>query len=259
MHLRVLGCAGGSAPGRQLSSYLIDDVLAIDAGALTTGLDYEGQCRVEAIALTHGHLDHVWALPMTLVHRLGSTPPICQLYGSAYTFETVQRLLFNERIWIDMSTARADDPDRVAWHPMEPGDTRTALGRYELTAIGLEHTVPCQGYRIRSESGCLIVCGDTITTDDVWRVANETPDLGGILIECSWPEGWGDLAQASKHYDTTLLLADLRKLDVDVPVHVMHRKPGFEDAIEAALRASGDRRLRFLTDGAEVHVGRGPA
>ena len=254
MHLRVLGCAGGSAPGHQLSSYLIDDVLAIDAGALTTGLDYEGQCRVEAIALTHGHLDHVWALPMTLVHRLGATPPICHLYGSAYTFETVQTHLFNERVWIDMSTARADDPDRVTWHPMEPGETRRALDRYELTAIGLQHTVPCQAYRVRSESGCLIVCGDTITNDELWRVANETEDLGGILVECSWPPGWDDLAHASKHYNTALLIQDLEKLAADVPVHVMHRKPGFEGEIEAALRASGDKRLRFLSDGDEIHL-----
>ena len=254
MHLRVLGCAGGSAPGVQLSSYLIDDVLAIDAGALTTGLDYEGQCRVEAIALTHGHLDHVWALPMTLVHRLGSTPPLCHLFGSAYTFETVQKHLFNERIWIDLSTARADDPDRVAWHVMEPNDTRTALDRYELTAIGLNHTVPCQAYRVRSETGCLIICGDTITTDDLWRVANETEGLDGILIECSWPAGMEELAHASQHYSAPLLVQDLEKLTVDVPVHVMHRKPGYEEQIERDLRASGDARLHFLTDGDEIRL-----
>ncbi|MDJ0521911.1 MAG: MBL fold metallo-hydrolase [Planctomycetota bacterium] len=254
MHLRVLGCGGGSAPGVQLSSYLIDDVLAIDAGALTTGLDYEGQCRVEAIALTHGHLDHVWALPMTLVHRLGASTPMCHLYGSAYTFETVQTHLFNERIWIDLQTARADDPDRVAWHVIEPGEQQTVLGRYEMTAIGLNHGVPCQAYRVRSDDGCLIVCGDTVTTDELWRVANETPDLGGILIECSWPPDWEQLALDSQHYNTSLLLEDLKKLEVDVPVHVMHRKPGFEQQIEEALRASGDERLRFLVDGDEIRV-----
>lgn len=254
MHLRVLGCAGGSAPGRQLSSYLIDDVLAIDAGALTTGLDYEAQCRVEAIALTHGHLDHVWALPMTLVHRLGSKPPTCHVYGSSYTIQTVHTHLFNERIWIDMSTAQVDDPERVQWHSIEPGQTTTALGRYELTAIGLNHAVPCQAYRVRSDDGCLIVCGDTYTTDQVWRVANETEGLGGILIECSWPAGWEELAAASLHYSPPLLLADLEKLHVDVPVHVMHRKPGFDDEIAESLRASGDERLRFLMDGDEIEV-----
>ncbi len=258
MRLRVLGCAGGSAPGRHLSSYLIDDVLAIDAGALTTALDYEGQCRLEAVALTHGHLDHVWSLPMALVHRLGGTPPTCHVYASAYTIETVQTHLFNERIWIDMSTAQVDDPERVQWHAMEPGETRTALGRYELTAIGLNHAVPCQAYLVRSPDGSLIVCGDTITTDDVWRVANETPDLGGILIECSWPQGWEDLARASLHYSPPLLLADLQKLHVDVPVHVMHRKPGFDEEIADALRASGDKRLHFLDDGDVIEVPAAP-
>ena len=32
-----------------------------------------------------------------------------------------------------------------------------------------------------------------------------------------------------------LLLADLRKLERDVPVYVTHRKPGFESDVEAAL------------------------
>ena len=52
MRLRVLGCSGGSAPGHRLSCYLIDDVLAVDAGALTTGLEIPSQIRVEAVLLT---------------------------------------------------------------------------------------------------------------------------------------------------------------------------------------------------------------
>ena len=72
MRLRVLGCAGGSAPGHLLSSYLIDEVLAIDAGALTTALSVPGQRRVRAVAFTHGHLDHVWSLPLFLANRFDS-------------------------------------------------------------------------------------------------------------------------------------------------------------------------------------------
>ena len=57
MQLRVLGCAGGSAPGADLSCYLLDDVLAVDAGALTTTLDFKAQRRVQDVLLTHGHLE----------------------------------------------------------------------------------------------------------------------------------------------------------------------------------------------------------
>ena len=46
-----------------------------------------------------------------------------------------------------------------------------------------------------------------------------------------------------------LLLADLAKLTTDVPVYVIHRKPGYEEGVEAALRAAGDDRLRYVVDG----------
>jgi len=254
MRLRVLGSAGGSAPGRLLSGYLIDDVLAVDAGSLTTALDLEAQRAVQAVALTHGHMDHVWTLPFFLVDRLGGMPPTCHILGSAFTLETVQTHLFNERIWLDLEAAGASDPTRVQWHVVEPGGAQQVLDRYELTAIELNHSVPCQAYRIRDETGALIVCGDTTTTDEVWQVADATPDLRGIVIECALPEGLERIAALSKHMTPALLVADLQKLAADVPIHVTHRKPGCEGDIEKALRQAGERRLRYLSDGDEIDL-----
>src|SRR5262249_27066673 len=83
VRLRVLGCAGGSAPSSQLSCYLLDDVLAVDAGALTTSLDFPAQRRVQDVLLTHGHLDHVWTLPLFLANRFGGKPVPCRIHGSS--------------------------------------------------------------------------------------------------------------------------------------------------------------------------------
>jgi 3',5'-cyclic-nucleotide phosphodiesterase len=249
MRLRVLGNAGGSAPGRQLSSYLVDDVLAVDAGALTTALELPEQLGLRVVALTHGHLDHVWSLPLFLVHRLGRQAPACQVVASAYTLETVHTHLFNERIWVTLHTVEADDPAKVAWEALEPGSSMRVLDRYELTAIPLDHTVPSQAYLVRKGERAVIVCGDTTTTGALWETANETEGLAGVLVECAWPDALEELAVASQHMAPRLLLADLRKLVADVPVHVIHRKPGFEDAIEEELRAGGDDRLRFVRDG----------
>ena len=249
MRVRVLGNAGGSAPRRHLSSYLIDERLAVDAGALTTALERHEQMGVEVVALTHGHLDHVWTLPLLLIHRLGRELPTCRIVASAYTLETVHTHLFNERIWVDLETAGGRDPRQVAWEALEPGASTRVLGRYALTAIPLHHAAPSQGYLIDDGDARIIVCGDTTRTDALWEVANATAGLGGILVECAWPEEDLEVALASQHMCPSLLLADLEKLAVDVPVHIIHRKPGGEESIEKQLRASGDDRLRFVQDG----------
>jgi ribonuclease BN (tRNA processing enzyme) len=249
MRLRVIGCAGGSAPDRLLSSYLIDDVLAIDAGSLTTALDLDAQRRLGAVALTHGHLDHVWTLPFFLVHRFGAELPACAVHASAYTLETVQRHLFNDRVWIDESVLVDERGPLATWNAIEPGESTRMLDRYDVTAVALTHTVPSQAYCVRSGGHAVIVCGDTTTTDAVWAFANEQADLRGILVECSWPSSLPEIAEETGHMSAALLAADLAKLTVDVPVHVTHRKPRFEEEVRADLAAVADDRIRVVEAG----------
>ena len=74
----------------RLSCYLLDDVFAVDAGALTTALALEGQRAVRAVALTHGHLDHIWSLPLFLANRFGSDTDTCHLFASTFTMESTR-------------------------------------------------------------------------------------------------------------------------------------------------------------------------
>lgn len=254
MDLRVLGCAGGSAPGMPLSCYLIDDVVAVDAGALTTGLEVEAQRRVESVLLTHGHLDHVWTVPLFLANRFGPQARTCAIHGSAYTLETLRKHLFNDRIWPDFTGARIDDVPLVQFQALEPGDRRPLPSGHEVTAVPLTHVVPCQGYLVRKGGRSVLVCGDTTTTDAVWRFADAQPDLAAILVECSFTDDLADLARRSRHMTPALLLADLRKLKSGARVLVTHLKPGYGDGIRAALEAGGDPRIGFVSPGEVVRV-----
>ena len=248
MQLRVLGCAGGSAPGMPLSCYLVDDIVAVDAGALTTGLPVDEQRRVRSVLLTHGHLDHVWTLPLFLANRFGAGVATCAIHGSAYTLETIRRHLFNDRIWPDFTGARIDDVPLVRFHPVEPGDRRTLESGHEVTAVGLTHVVPCQAYLLRKAGRSLLVCGDTTTTEEVWRFADAQPDLAALVVECSWTDDLVELARRSRHMTPSLLLQDLKKLKCDVPIWITHLKPGYGDGIREALEGK-DSRLSFLTPG----------
>ena len=59
MRLRVLGCHGGESATHRTTCFLIDDVLALDAGALTRGLSVPEQAKIDAVVLSHIHLDHI--------------------------------------------------------------------------------------------------------------------------------------------------------------------------------------------------------
>ena len=90
MNLRVLGCSGGSAPGRSPTSFLVDDVIAIDAGAITSALDGDEQRRVEHVVLSHAHLDHVATLPFLLDNRFGAPGPALHVHRHARTLADLE-------------------------------------------------------------------------------------------------------------------------------------------------------------------------
>jgi 3',5'-cyclic-nucleotide phosphodiesterase len=251
MRLRVLGCSGGSAPGAELSCYLLDDVLAIDAGALTTTLDLAGQRRVQDVLLTHGHLDHVWTLPLFLANRFAGDPVPCRLHGSSYTLETVRLHLFNDRVWPDFTASVRENVPLVQFHPVDPGDHASILD-YEVDSVPLVHTVPSQGYRIRRHGRSLLICGDTYLADGLWTLANASQDLGAVLLECSFPDRYEWLAKASMHLTPKLLAAELKKLKRDVPILVTHVKPDAREEVHEELAALKDSRIRVLRQGETI-------
>ena len=59
MHLRVLGCHGGETPHHRTSSFLLDGVFGIVAGAVTSQLALDEQSSLKAVAVSHAHFDHV--------------------------------------------------------------------------------------------------------------------------------------------------------------------------------------------------------
>src|SRR6187402_3511986 len=81
--------------------------------------------EIEAIVLTHGHEDHVGALPFVL--REIGIPPV--IYGGALTIGLVRSKLEEHRV--------SDATLKV----LEPG-TRVPLGPFELELVHMAHSIP---------------------------------------------------------------------------------------------------------------------
>jgi len=64
VRVKVLGAGGGEDVSNRLSSFLIDEKLLLDAGAVTRALSLKEQEKIKAVFLTHAHLDHLGKVPL---------------------------------------------------------------------------------------------------------------------------------------------------------------------------------------------------
>jgi ribonuclease J len=134
-----------------------DDIIVVDAGMMfpeseLLGVDLvipdisylkQNRAHVRAIVLTHGHEDHIGALPYIL--RELNVP----VYGTRFTLALVKKRL-DEAGLLDSTTLREVIPGRLV-----------EIGPYEIEFISVTHsTVDCVALAIRTPLGVLIHTGD---------------------------------------------------------------------------------------------------
>ncbi len=155
--LRVIPLGGVGEIGRNMTVYEIDGkLLIVDVGVLfpeehQPGVDLilpdfdslrDRLDDVLGVVLTHGHEDHIGAVPYLLKLR-GDIP----LYGSKLTLALVEAKLKEHRI--------APFP-----HVVKEGD-RTPLGPFDLEFVAVNHSIPdALAVVIRSGAGLVLHTGD---------------------------------------------------------------------------------------------------
>src|ERR1700738_4150808 len=103
MDLKVIGCHGGETPRHRTSAFVIDGRVAIDAGPLTSGLDLKAQCALEAVLVSHAHLDHVRDLATIADNRIQNGAAPLVVAGTRQTLLALKKHLFNDVLWPDFS------------------------------------------------------------------------------------------------------------------------------------------------------------
>ena len=245
MELRVLGCSGGEAEGYRLTGLLVNGKLAIDAGSLTQALTTGEQIGIRQIFITHSHLDHICTLPFFTKNIFGHTDVPVQIHALPETLDALRRHLFNDELWPDFSVIPSPDNPIIRFSEITPGQTYEVEG-LRITPIPVNHLVPCVGYLVEDDTSAFLFSSDTAETEEVYAVANRTPNLKLFITEASFPNEQDWLAEASKHLTPEKLGLELKKLKVDVPVGIYHLTPGDRPVLVPQIEAIGDSRIRML-------------
>jgi ribonuclease BN (tRNA processing enzyme) len=236
----IASCVAGSTPNhfQYLSTTLINDTIALDAGCVGFHCSAQDQARVRHVLLTHTHMDHLASLPIFVENAYeGRTDPVT-IYGSSAVLDCCQRDLFNDRLWPDFIALSRGPTRFLRLAPFEPGQTLELEG-LRITAVALDHVVPTVGYIVSDDRAAVAFVSDTGPTEEIWRRVNATPNLQAVFLEATFPTSMTWLAEVSKHLTPTTLAGELGKLDRPVRVIVVHIKARFRAEVIRELDSLG--------------------
>jgi ribonuclease BN (tRNA processing enzyme) len=185
MELTVLGSSGSwPGPGRAAAGYLLREagynlVLDFGTGVLANLQRHLRHEEIDAIVITHQHLDHCAdVLPLFIARLFHPEPleplPIVSPPG------VVQRLACLEN-----ESGRHQLRSSFDVREVEPGG-RVALGPFNISTRLLPHWVVNIGLRVETQHGILAYTGDTGPSEELVALARGA-DL--LIAEATWLDG----------------------------------------------------------------------
>jgi 3',5'-cyclic-nucleotide phosphodiesterase len=249
MRLKVLGAYGSSDAEHNLTGYLLDDWLAVDAGTLTSKLSFAQQARVLAVYITHSHADHIRDLPHLIHNRFSQNAPPLILYAARHVMDILCKNVFNGLVWPDFSTIASPQTGKpvVEYRALLPG-RKTTFNGVGLTPVHVDHQIPAAGVIVEMNGQTITFTGDTGPTSEIWKRTNKFGNVVAVVTEASFPNDQQSLADETAHLSPNTFGEELKKIDADAPIYASHRKVPFERDIESQIRNLRDRRARVLLE-----------
>lgn len=136
-----------------------NDIIVVDMGFMfpdesMPGVDYvipdvsyleQNKQKIKGLLITHGHLDHIGAIPY-VYEKIGSPT----IYSSPLTLGLIKGKL--EEFGLDRG---------AKLETLKPGDKEIQLGCFKVSAFRLTHSIPqTMGFSIDTPEGLVIMTGD---------------------------------------------------------------------------------------------------
>jgi ribonuclease BN (tRNA processing enzyme) len=220
-----------------LTTYIVNERLAIDAGSLGLWDPVEQQAKIRNVLISHSHLDHLASLPLFVDNVCTSTGDPVAVHGSAAVLESLRCDVFNWRLWPDFIGMTPEIGAFLKLAPPLQSGVAVEIDGLRITPVDVNHTIPTHGFIIEDESSAIVIVSDSGPTDRIWELANRTPNLQAVFIETSFPNEMADIAELSRHLTPMTLAGELAKLKQPARIIGMHIKPRFRGQVEQELFA----------------------
>jgi len=251
--IKVLGSYGNRAKDAFTTAFLLREDIAIDAGNLANGLA-EDVVKLKHIFLSHSHFDHILDIPFVIDTWFNKRIDTLKIYGLKETITAIKEL-FNNQIWPDFSNINLLNGKKAIEFIEIEINQEFVFDELKLIPIKSNHTVPTVGYKIIKNNKSVIITSDTYLNDSLIDEINNSDNLKAVIIECSFPSKFKELAKTSKHL-TPSLIAQIKEQIKDVPLFFFHFKKEYKSEIIEELNDLGliKNANQILDDGMCIEI-----
>jgi ribonuclease BN (tRNA processing enzyme) len=234
MDIRVLGAHCSETADTSCVSLLIDGKLALEAGGLTSRLTFEEQINLDAIAITHCHMDHVRDIPAIALNLFRRSASI-DIYSTAHVCESIKEHILNKDMYPEFHMIPAHKPT-VNFQEVEPLGLQWIDG-HSVLPVPVKHETETVGYFVCDKMGkSVFFTGDTgPDLDECW--SHIAPQL--LIIDVTMSNKYEEFTRRTGHLTPRLLETELikfRNLKGYLPsVLAIHMDAGQESEIRAEL------------------------
>ena len=246
MKISFLGAHNTESRDNRLVSLLIDDVLALDAGGLTSSLSFAKQLRLKAILLTHQHYDHIRDIPLVAMNLFLRQAGI-DVYSISSVGDALASYLLNDSLYPKF-LEKSEGKETISFRTVEPYRVIQIEG-YSVLSVPVAHSVPAVGYQVTSPDGkAVLYTGDTgPVLPHLWQYVS--PQL--IITEVTAPDRYRQFGEEKGHLTPGLLKEELlgfQKVRGYLPdVVTVHMNPELEAEIAAELAGVAEELGNSIT------------
>ena len=234
MNIQFVGAHNRESLNSRHVSILIDNVLAVDAGGLTSGLTFPAQQDLKAVLLTHHHYDHIRDIP-ALAMNFFLQDDLINIYSTKQVYNVMSAFLLNDTLYPNFLKKPPGNPT-VRFTEVEPYKA-FFIEEYNVLPIPVKHSDYAVGYQITSADGIAVFfTGDTgPDLSNCWE--RVSPDL--LIIDVTAPSRFEEQSKEKGHLTPSLLRQELlsfQNIKGYLPqVITVHMNPDMEREIEAEI------------------------
>jgi len=233
--ISFLGAHNTETRDTRLSGLLVDGVLTLDAGSLTSGLTLSEQLNIKAVLVTHQHYDHVKDLPLLGMNHF--------LNGNLYS-EFLKKDEKGNAV-VELNTVRPY--------------LQMQIEGYSVTPVPVSHGVPSAGYLISvGEGKSFFYSGDT---GPGLSACFERISSNLLITEVTSSDKYLDFCKEKRHLCPALLKEELlrhREIRGYIPdVVTVHMNKMLEDKMREELQEVAeelDISINMAFEGKELEI-----